>query len=514
MVLLDNGHVYRFDATLRRFIRHRNVLIENGKIVALDCDLPSGAAHYDLGGATVLPAFADCHVHLAGTGYAIGERDLSEVRSYSEFEDAVARIPRQDDVVYAGRYDDALWMDGRNADGAPLERHHANARAMVVRVDSHSSIVNRATLAWLDFPSEIQGLELDEDSIPTGRLFLDANWRAQSRFIESFSERFVRDAERRAVELAHRRGIVHLHAQLIGRSRDGYAADVEFLRSLPAKIHPKICEPDAMLAHQLGLPTIGGDVFLDGSIGSYTAALHAPYEGTNLRGELRFSDDAIFEYFARAEELGIAAGVHAIGDAAIDQCIRTWRQVLGGKPSELGTRHFIEHFEMASEAQIDACADMNIYLSMQPQFDAAWGAPGGMYDQRLGQERAHKMNDFARIVRSGAILCGGADSPVCDLNALAGLQAAVDHHQPTHRINAHDALAMYTVNAARFGYVENETGNCEPGLAADLVVLDRDPLNGDSSGAPSSAASFSSSSVLQTWIDGTIVYDATNGSFR
>ncbi len=476
------------------------MIVDENRIVALDREAPATAERRDLNGATVLPAFADCHVHLAGTGYAAGERDLSGVRSYEEFDRAVAAVPRQDGTVYASRYDDALWLDGKRADAAPLERLHGDTRAMIVRVDAHSCIVNRATLAWLAVPGGMRGMET-RDGEPTGRLFLDANWFAQSKFLEGFSNAIVRDAELRAVRLAHSRGVAHLHAQLIGRTRAGYAEDVEFLRTLPAKIHPKICEPDAALAHDFGLKAIGGDVFLDGSIGSCTAALSHPYEESDSTGSLRFSDDELYEYFAGAEALGIAAGVHAIGDAAIDQCVRMWRRVLGGRPSPRGTRHFIEHFEMASEDHIAACAGMNIYLSMQPQFDAAWGMRGGMYDARLGEGRARKMNALAKIARSGAVLCGGADSPVCDLNPLAGMQACIDHHEPLERLDVHEALAMYTVNAARFGYGETLTGNCTPGLAADLTILDRDPFDGDA---------LSDINVLQTWIDGSVVYDAAN----
>lgn len=500
MLYLFNARVYRYDFETRRFLRHRSMLVDGAQIVALDVDAPATAARRNLDGATVLPAFADCHVHLAGTGYAAGGRDLSGVRSYEEFDRAVARIPRQDGVVYASRYDDALWNNGERADAAPLERLHGSARAMIVRVDAHSCIVNRATLDWLDLPSGTQGIEMQSGE-PTGRLFLEANWLAQSKFLESFSSKFVRDAERRAVRLAHRHGVAHLHAQLIGRDRAGYAEDVEFLRSLPAKIHPKICEPDPALARDFGLPSIGGDVFLDGSIGSCTAALSRPYEGSDSSGSLRFDDDELYEYFAGAENLGIAAGVHAIGDRAIDQCVRTWRKVLGGKPSPRGTRHFIEHFEMASDDHIAACAGMNVYLSMQPQFDAAWGMRGGMYDERLGEARARKMNALAKIARSGTVVCGGADSPVCDLDPLAGMRACVEHHEPQQRLDVHEALAMYTVNAARFGYAETKTGNCAPGLAADLTILSGDPLDG---------APLNEIEVLETWIDGAIVYDAAD----
>jgi predicted amidohydrolase YtcJ len=214
-------------------------------------------------------------------------------------------------------------------------------------------------------------------------------------------------------------------------------------------------------------------------------------------GKLRFSDDELLGYFAGAEAMGIGAGVHAIGDAAIEQCVRVWDRVLGGKPSPRGSRHFIEHFEMAAPEHIEACVEMGIFLSMQPQFDELWGGAGRMYDVRLGSERMHAMNALARIESAGGTLCGGDDSPVCKLSPLAGMQACVDHHEPGERLAPQSALAMYTVNAARFGYAEHHTGNIAAGLAADLVVLDRDPLDG---------ARFADCTVLQTWRDGTAIF--------
>jgi hypothetical protein len=193
--------------------------------------------------------------------------------------------------------------------------------------------------------------------------------------------------------------------------------------------------------------------------------------------------------------LGISAGVHAIGDRAIEQCISTWERVLGGQPSR--NRPFMEHFEIARGDQIERCAALGIYLSMQPQFDELWGGMGNMYDVRLGTDRMREMNALGRAQRAGAVLCGGDDSPVCDLNPLRGMHAAVHHHEPSERLTPFEALTMYTHNAAKFGHVENETGALQPGLAADFVLLDRDPLaDGD----------FLAAGVLQTWRDGEPVY--------
>jgi hypothetical protein len=500
--LLLNARFYSFDTATGQFVPYDSLLLDDdGRIAALD-ETPRGVGVelVDLEGGVVFPAFADCHVHLTDTGYFLGTRDLARTRSYDDFARAVERIPEENGIVLGGQYDESTWRDARVADSAPLERFHGGARALLSRIDGHSCIVNRRTLEWLDLPGDIEGIERDGDGHPTGKLLLTANWRAQAAFLAQIPLTTRRDAERRAVDLALSRGALHLHAQLVGFARDDYAHEVDAMRALPAKVHSKICEPDAALARDLGLPYVGGDVFLDGSIGSRTAALVHPYADAPTTGALRFTDDELLGYYSQAEALGIAAGVHAIGDAAIEQSLRVWERVLAGKPSTRGCRHFIEHFEIATQDHIEACARMGIALSMQPQFDALWANEGGMYDVRLGNERKRTMNAFARIERAGALLCGGDDSPVCALDPLSGMQAIIEHHEPSERLSANRALAMYTINAACFGYAEEETGNLAPGLAADLVVLDRDPLENDD---------FTSCKVLATWKDGKAVYSAS-----
>lgn len=498
MQLLEDARFYRFDRTARRFVRHDVLLIgDDGRIASLDSRDGAGVTGRQMNGATVLPAFADCHVHLTDTGYFLGEHDLGGISSYDEFYRAIERVPNKGGVVFAGQYDESTWKDGKAADARALEQFHPDAHAMLVRVDGHSSLVNQKTLRWLKLNAGSEGVELDADGAPTGKLTLSANWAAQRQFQSEMPLAQRRAAELRGVELALSRGALHLHAQLYGFPREQYAHEIEALRSLHAKIYPKVCERDPGLALELGLPYIGGDVFLDGSLGSRTAAQSEPYCDGEGAGSLRLSDREVETYFAAAETVSVAAGVHAIGDEAIDQCLRTWDRVLAGKPSPRGTRHFIEHFECARPEHIEACARMGIFLSMQPQFDELWGGSGGMYESRLGARRMETMNALASVVHSGALLCGGDDAPVCDLNPLRGMQACLDHHSPPQRLNAHEALAAYTVNPARLAYAENRTGNLEPGLAADLVVLDRDPFE----------VGFDACTVLQTWRDGTIVYN-------
>ena len=130
---------------------------------------------------------------------------------------------------------------------------------------------------------------------------------------------------------------------------------------------------------------------------------------------------------------------------------------------------------------------------MQPQFQATWGGDGGMYDDRLGAQRRKRMNPMRALVDAGVLVCGGSAPPVCALDPLAGMHAACTAQEPAYRLDAQDALALYTVNAAAFARAAHETGNLDPGLRADLAILDRDPLDG---------AAFSDCSVLRTMIGG------------
>ncbi len=494
-----NGTILAFEPARRQWERHHALVIDGATVVSLDARrIGAGVERIDLAGATIVPAFADCHVHLTDTGLKSGDRDFSDVGSAGAFVARVAALPRTGFVV-AGRFDDAAWSDGR-ASPAVLDALHGDAIAMLVRVDGHCSLLSRAALAFVALDPATAGIERAPDGSATGRLFLEANWRAQAAIIAALPGAEKRAADARATAAALAAGALHLHVQLVGLGDTAaYASEIEQLPAAgAARWYPKICDLDPRIAHALHLPFVGGDVFLDGSIGSSTAAVSEPFCGGGGSGVLMLSDAQVEDYFGTAEALGLSAGVHAIGDRAIEQCLATWERVLGGRPRSRG-RHFIEHFEIARADHIERAARLGLFLSMQPQFDAAWGGSGGMYERRLGVERARSMNRLKSALRAGAVVVGGADSPVCRLAPLAGMQAACDHHVPAERLDPGEALAMYTYDAARFGHAEARTGTLTPGRAADFVILDGDPLAG---------SRFDGLRVRETWSSGVQVFAA------
>jgi predicted amidohydrolase YtcJ len=230
----------------------------------------------------------------------------------------------------------------------------------------------------------------------------------------------------------------------------------------------------------LGLARIGGDLSLDGSLGAHTAHLFEPYVDDGTFGTAFFDDDALCEFLHNAHLAGLQVGLHAIGDKAIDQALRAWERVYGALDTRLrrhfrARRHRIEHFEMPRAEHIERAAILGLAISVQPSFDVAWGHSGGLYEQRLGQERAQHMNPLRTLQERGLVLGAGSDAPITDLDPMKGIGALEHAHDPAQRFTRDEAIRMHTVGGALLAHLEDKKGRLDPGMHADFVAFDRDP---------------------------------------
>jgi predicted amidohydrolase YtcJ len=231
----------------------------------------------------------------------------------------------------------------------------------------------------------------------------------------------------------------------------------------------------------LGVPVLGlaGDLNIDGSIGSRTAALRDDYsDAPRERGSLYLSVDEAAAHVAACSELGIQAGFHILGDAGLDAAL----EALGLAAAEVGEQrvraagHRFEHVEMADSAAIARLAKYSVTVSVQPGFDAAWGGPGRLYEERLGQ-RERAMNPFASFYAAGVPICFGSDSPVTALNPWASVRACLEHSNPDQRISARAAFLGHTRagwRAAR--YTNPMAGQLVPGAPASFAVWEVEEL--------------------------------------
>jgi len=332
----------------------------------------------------------------------------------------------------------------------------------------------------------LDGVDRRDDGRPTGVVRRQANQRLQQWFHESLSDHEVRELQIQAASLAASRGVTCVHEMAIPESRG--RRDVECLLAhrdqLPVDVVPYVADFDIPYVMDLGLETIGGDLSLDGSIGARTAALTAPYAGSDGTGVLYRSDDELAQFFHNAHLAGLQAAVHAIGDGAIEQALGTWERVYRSLDTRLrrhfrARRHRIEHFEMPTDDQVERAAALGLAISVQPSFDAEWGHPGAMYEQRLGEDRARPMNPFATLLSRGLEVGAGSDSPITALDPMAGIWALETHHDVSQRLSRETAVWLYTVGSARLARLDDKKGELSPGRQADFAAYEHDPLSVD-----------------------------------
>jgi predicted amidohydrolase YtcJ len=279
-----------------------------------------------------------------------------------------------------------------------------------------------------------------------------------------------------AIAKAHSVGITTLHALEGGSAGDNETAE-DFLGripSLPLRFVFFYQTTDVERALELGLPRIGGCILLDGDVGPRTAALSEPYvDDPDCYGTLYYSQEEIDAFVQEAHRAGLQVAMHAVGDAAVEQALNAYQAALAAHPRD-DHRHRIEHCEVIREEQIERARRLGVALAIQPPFNHYWDHT--TYYASIGEERASRVDPVATLMRPGLLVAGGSDSTVTPLGPLIGVHAAVNHSLPAERVSVRQALALYTINAARIAFQEGDRGSLEVGKLGDLVVLGRDPF--------------------------------------
>ena len=415
----------------------------------------------DLAGSLVAPGFVDAHVHLTATGLQSTGIDLAGASSGGDILDRVARA--------AGRGSGLLHGHGFENDGWPLPSaaeldRAAGGRPVVLhRVDMHSVLVGAAFLAEHPELTGMPGHSAD------GLLRGAAAYRAAELAMTGVGEEQRRTAQAAARSAAAAAGIVLLHE--MGGPQHGGRDDFRLaLAGAAQEPGPLVVGywaelEGAAAARELGAAGLGGDLVIDGALGSRTAALREPYtDDPGNRGTLYLTEEQVAAHVRNAVAAGMPASFHAIGDAAVATALAGFAAAgdLGGLP------HRLEHAEGVTPDLIAPFADLGIIASVQPVFDARWGGTEGMYAERLG-DRAAEYNPLAALAAAGVPLALGSDSPVTPLDPWAAIGAAVNHHNREQSISGRAAFAAHTRGGWRAAGLRG-AGALVPGAPAHYAV--------------------------------------------
>lgn len=501
-IVFTNGQIVRLPgAAVAEWI-----LVDDGVVAGIGTgETPRGDRTVDLEGAHVLPGFCDAHVHLPATGlYAAGLDLRGETSADAILRALEARHAEPGGVLFGGNFEDP---NDRPLTRHDLDRVVGDRPALLARADMHSGIVSTALLQKLDL-TDLEGVDRDADGEPTGYVREKAAGAAWRIFDQDLSDDEARAAIRAAAKKAYARGVTAVHEMFVVEWRDWTSLELfeSAIATEPLRVETYVATDDVDRVVSQGRARIGGDYFLDGSFGSHTAwmsggYLDPPPEGTPPSG-IAYRDDAqLFDLFVAAQERGLQVGVHAIGDAAIEQAVATWERVADkvGHSAVVRLGHRIEHFECASDDHIARAASLGLRASVQPAFDRYWGGEEGLYAKRIGWERARTMNRFASMVNGGLIVGAGSDSTVTPLDPFLQVASLRTHHLSDEQMGRIESLRLHTTGAHALVHGPGLRGTLEVGAPADLVAVDRDPVG-------SEADDLAATEVLGTWIAGKRVW--------
>ena len=505
------AHLYRGGRILSPEARNLTaLLIEGDRIAWIGNDDEaqglslSGGRVTDVHGALITPGFVDAHVHATTTGLTLLGLDLTHANSAWDILEAVrlesSRNP--DSTILGHGWDESRWGDPTLPTAHELDRASSGARVYLTRVDAHSALVSAALIEAVAGVREMRGF------VPAGWVSQESHHAIRQCALGSLSMSMRARAQSAFLAETARKGIVCVH-EMAGPVISG-EADCRNLLSLANELGGtrvvaywgELAQHGGIeMANELGARGTGGDLFVDGSLGSHTACLHEPYlDAPHTNGREFIDLDALVEHVDLCARAGQQTGFHAIGDAATTGVVYAYSRAAETHGPDLvrSQRHRIEHAEAMSPSSIAECARLGIIASMQPAFDHRWGGADGMYASRLGLDRALSLNALGDLRDAGVRVAFGSDTPVTPVDPWGGIHAAIGHRTPRQRVDAAFAIDAHT-RAGWHAAGVNDSGRLDVGALAHVSIWPAMP-EGE---LPEAGAT-----ALRTIIDGHTCWDA------
>ncbi|MCK6616575.1 MAG: amidohydrolase [Cyclobacteriaceae bacterium] len=441
----------------------------------------------------IVPGFIDCHTHFVDGGFALASVHLRDAKSKEEFVQRIADFAKSqpkgtwilngdwDHENWGGELPSRDWIDAVTPDNP----------VWINRLDGHMCLANTAALKAAGITDRVK-------DVPGGTIVRDKNGRLTGIFKDNAMGMIFEKVppptiqqEDRALEAAMNyvaeRGVTSAH------NMSGYLPVFERARiagTLKTRIYAgmnlanwkTLNEKIKAQGHGDKWLRIGGlKEFVDGSLGSHTAAFFEPFtDSPNDAGFFVISEEELYRRIKSADSAGLQVMTHAIGDKAIHTLLNIYERVTK-ENGERDRRFRIEHAQHIHPNDIARFASLNVIPSMQPYHaidDGRWA------EKIIGYERCKTTYAFRSLLDANTRLTFGSDWFVAPPTPLEGIYAAVTRRTlddknpngwvPEQKISVEEALKAYTITAAFASFDEDIKGSLEPGKLADYVILEKD----------------------------------------
>jgi predicted amidohydrolase YtcJ len=457
---------------------------------------PHAARTIDGAGQMMVPGFIDSHIHFIDGGFGLSSVQLRDARTPDEF---IARIAAfaaaapPGEWITAGDWDHEQWggeLPRRDWIDAVTPRNPV----WVNRLDGHMRLANGLALRAAGITRvtpDVDGGTIVRDAAgdPTGVLKDNA-----MPLVGVVQPPPTAEMENRALDAAMRhvlaQGITGVHnmgsswtdLSIFDRAHRADRLRVRIYAAVPLASWERLRDRVAEQGRGDAWLRVGGlKAFVDGSLGSHTAAFLDPYtDAPTDTGLIVTPPDDLYRWTRDADAAGLHPIVHAIGDRAIRLQLDIFERV-ASENGERDRRFRIEHAQHVAPSDIPRFAKLGVIASMQPYHaidDGRWA------ERLIGAERARTTYAFRSLLDAGARVAFGSDWFVAPPTPLEGIYAAVTRRTldgknpggwiPEQRIAVEEALTAYTRTAAFASHEEMAKGTLERGKLADFVLIDRD----------------------------------------
>jgi predicted amidohydrolase YtcJ len=459
----------------------------------------SGVTPIDAGGRLVLPGFIDTHVHFLDGGFRLASVQLRDAKTKDEFASRIAAFAQTVPAgtwITGGDWDHSLW-------GGELPRREwidaatPNHPVWVNRLDGHMALANSAALKAAGVTAATADVEGGEIVRAAGReptgLLKDNAMTLVAKAVPPASDEMRMRALTAAMRYVAEQGVTTVHNMgswddlaTFARARKSHALATRIYGVVPLADWERL--RDLVAAREHGGADGRGDEwlrvgglkgFVDGSLGSHTAAFHEPFDDAPKdRGLLVNTPEDLYRWISGADKAGLHVMVHAIGDRANGLLLDTYARVFTENGAR-DRRFRIEHAQHLAPADIPRFAALGVIASMQPYH----AIDDGRWAEKYIGSRIQTTYAFRSLLDAKAPLAFGSDWYVAPPTPLEGIYAAVTRRTiddrnpsgwvPEQKITVEEAVRAYTVTAAYSSFDESHKGTLAAGRLADLVLLER-----------------------------------------
>jgi predicted amidohydrolase YtcJ len=490
--------------------------------IMLDCGGAESNDVVQLRGNFVVAGFNDAHAHLGSAGQNKLNLKLNDATSV---DDVLKRVKVAADRKKFGEWilgsgwDQSRWPDQKYPTRLELDQAAPNNPVYLDHVSGHIAVVNSLALKHAEINSQTpnpQGGEIDRfaDGEPNGLLKENAKDMVSQRIPDPSDEDRQKGIELVFDEVA-RNGVTSVQDYSDWEDFLAYLA-LRQQKKLTVRITEWLPFADSLddlqnKRAQMGttdpwLRTGALKGFMDGALGTHTAALLAPYsDDPSTSGILIVDPEKLKAMAIERDRLGFQLAFHAIGDKANRVALDTFESLLRVNPPR-ERRDRIEHAQVVAPEDIPRFAKLQVIASMQPSHetnDMRWA------EQRLGADRSKGAYAWKSLQSAGAKLAFGTDYDVESINPLRGLYACVTREaieggppggwEPQEKLPLADCISAYTTGSAYAEFMDGKKGELKVGEFADFVVLSQDLTK-------ISPKEFLNTEVLRTVVGGRTVY--------